>query len=136
MSINVIASEAKQSSKPRKERLDCFASLAMTAEGAETTLSKPLAHKPRVLQPIPPRQIDRLGNPDPQPRDDLRLADARMQRERRGIEGQFAVRDRNAQRLAEFAGAGTQRTLVVQATAAAHRGDAMGRLQRADQHGA
>src|ERR1700712_1348421 len=30
MSHNVIASEAKQSSKPRKERLDCFATLAMT----------------------------------------------------------------------------------------------------------
>src|SRR5713226_1745870 len=29
---NVIASEAKQSISPRKERMDCFASLAMTAE--------------------------------------------------------------------------------------------------------
>jgi hypothetical protein len=28
----VIASEAKQSILPRKERVDCFASLAMTAE--------------------------------------------------------------------------------------------------------
>jgi hypothetical protein len=29
----VIASEAKQSISPRKERMDCFASLAMTGRG-------------------------------------------------------------------------------------------------------
>jgi hypothetical protein len=29
--LHVIASEAKQSISPRKERMDCFASLAMTA---------------------------------------------------------------------------------------------------------
>jgi hypothetical protein len=31
--INVIASEAKQSIVPHKERMDCFAALAMTGKG-------------------------------------------------------------------------------------------------------
>ena len=57
------------------------------------------------------------------------LLEPRMQRDRRRIERQFAVLDGDAERLAQFAGARAQRALVVQAAAAAHRGNAVGRLQ-------
>ena len=41
--LNVIASEAKQSISPRKERMDCFASLAMTALLLSGSLAKRLS---------------------------------------------------------------------------------------------
>jgi hypothetical protein len=37
----VIASEAKQSISPSKERMDCFASLAMTVVDADDRTEKP-----------------------------------------------------------------------------------------------
>jgi hypothetical protein len=43
-SFSVIASEAKQSMSPRKERMDCFAALAMTtnwAKGKRTANENP-----------------------------------------------------------------------------------------------
>ena len=64
------------------------------------------------------------------------FARARMQRDRRRIERQFAVLAGDAERGAEFAGPRAERAFVVQAAASAHRWNAVGRLQRADQHGA
>src|SRR5215213_1889929 len=98
--------------------------------------SKRLAQKPRSLQPISPRQFNRFCNSDPQTGGDLGFAEPRMQGEWRRIERQRIMFDGDAERLAELAGPGTQRTLLLQAAAAAHRRQAVGRLQRADQHGA
>src|SRR5215213_4691145 len=98
--------------------------------------SKRLAQKPRSLQPISPRQFNRFCNSDPQTGGDLGFAEPRMQREWRLIQRQRIVFDGDAERLAELAGPGTQRALLLQAAAAAHRRQTVGRLQRADQHGA
>jgi hypothetical protein len=54
-----------------------------------------------------------------------------MQRERRHIQWQLALLDRDVKCFAQFSGSRTQRALVMQAAATAHRGNAVGRLQRA-----
>src|SRR5258708_7170354 len=56
MSISVIASEAKQSIPPRKERMDCFASLAMTwrRTGSSATI---LHHRVRSLRSQIPKRL-------------------------------------------------------------------------------
>src|ERR1700682_1402064 len=59
--------------------------------------SKPLAQEFRILQPIPPRQIDGLGEADPHAGDDGHLASPRMQRERGLIERQLAMFDGDAE---------------------------------------
>ena len=70
-------------------RMNRVATSSRDASGRER-----LAQKPRALQPVAPRQIHRLGDADPNPDDESGLADARMQRERRLIQRQAAVRDR------------------------------------------
>src|SRR6266849_3968791 len=50
--------------------------------------SKPPAQKFRTFQPVSPGQLDCLGDADPQPRDDIRLARAGVQRDRGSIERQ------------------------------------------------
>ena len=60
----------------------------------------------------------------------------RMQRDRRPVERQGVVRDGDAERFGQLARARAQRALIVQTAAPAHRRQAVGRLQRADQHGA
>ncbi|THD56648.1 MAG: hypothetical protein E8A46_03335 [Bradyrhizobium sp.] len=54
----VIASEAKQSILPRKERMDCFVAslLAMTA-GSETTQTSGGSHGHHRLYPLPARSV-------------------------------------------------------------------------------
>src|SRR6266404_7051353 len=111
----------------------------MTPHGSDKLmlqLSKRLAQKSRSLQPVAPRQFDRLGDADPYAGRDVGFSEPRTQCERRLIERQLAVLDRDAERLAELAGSGTQRAFLLQATAAAHRRQTVGWLQCADQHGA
>ena len=99
-------------------------------------VSKRLAQKLRTLQSISPRQLDRLGDADPHPHGDLRLARARMQRDWRGVQRKPVMLVGNPKRFRQLARAGAQRSLVMQSAPPPHRGDAVGRLQRADQHGA
>src|SRR5258705_8718878 len=49
----VIASEAKQSIVPRNERMDCFASLAMTSRHTLTTSPR---NAPEALMNLPPKE--------------------------------------------------------------------------------
>src|SRR5882672_12736488 len=96
--------------------------------------SKRLAEEFRALQPISPRQLDRFGNADPQPRDDVRFFRARMQRDGRGIQRQAVVLVGNPKRYGQLAWPRAQQSLIMQSTAPAHCGNAMRRLQGADQH--
>src|SRR5437867_1769946 len=66
--------------------------------------SKRFAQKPRSLQPVAPGQFDRLGDADSHAGGDVGFAEPRMQRERRNVERQFIMLDRDAKRLAELAG--------------------------------
>src|SRR5216684_1970021 len=96
--------------------------------------SKRLAEKFRALQPISPRQFDRFGNTDPQPRNDVRFFRTRMQRDGRGVQRQAVVLVGNPKRFRQLARPRAQQSLIMQSTAPAHRGDAVGRLQGAEQH--
>src|SRR6266436_8729313 len=96
--------------------------------------SKRLAEEFRALQPISPRQLDCFGNADPQPRDDVWFFRARMQRDWRGVQRQAVVLVGNPKRFGQLARPRAQQSLIVQSTATAHCGNAMGRLQGADQH--
>src|SRR5437899_7026095 len=81
----------------------------MTANDVDTAHpSKRLAQKLRSLQPVPPRQIDRFCYSDPYAGRDVGLSEPRTQRKRRLIERQCVMFDRDTQRLAELARAGTQ----------------------------
>src|ERR1700760_1224469 len=95
---------------------------------------KRLAHKCRALQPVSPGQLRRLGDADPDPADHIDFAHARMQGKWRLVQRQFAVPDGDAERLAQFAGTRAQGARFRHAAAAAHHGETMGGLQRADQH--
>src|SRR5258708_17024226 len=57
-------------------------------DGLMLSSSKRLAEKFRTFQPVSPGQLDRLGEADPQPGDDVRLARAGMQRDRGSIQRQ------------------------------------------------
>src|SRR5258706_10612004 len=96
--------------------------------------SKRLAEKFRAFQSIPPRQFDSLGKADPHATDDVRFGRARMQCDWWHVEGQFALLDRNGKRFAQLARPGAERSLVVQSPPAPHGRNAVGRLQRANQH--
>jgi len=52
----VIASEAKQSILPHKERMDCFAALAMTARASNTRLRPRGTMRPRSYLNLPPKE--------------------------------------------------------------------------------
>src|SRR5258708_4854875 len=88
-------------------------------DGFMPSSSKPLAEKSRALQPISPGKFDRFGNADPHARDDLRFVRARVQRDRRLVERQFAVRDGDPERLGHLAQAPAQRTLLLPSAPAA-----------------
>src|ERR1700704_1469688 len=64
---SVIASVAKQSILPRKERMDCFAALAMTSKHSFTTSPR---NAPEALMNLPPKEgVGNAGCPwHPQPR--------------------------------------------------------------------
>src|SRR6266581_7875111 len=96
--------------------------------------SKRLAEEFRALQPISPRQLDRFGNADPQPRDDVWFFRTRMQRDWRGVERPAVVLVGNPKRFGQLARPRAQQSLIMQSTAPAHGGNAVGRLQGADQH--
>src|SRR5229473_1759321 len=63
----VIASEAKQSIAPRKERMDCFAALAMTSKHTFATSPR---NAPEPLMNLPPKEgVGNAGCPlHPRPR--------------------------------------------------------------------
>src|SRR5215213_9314924 len=90
--------------------LDAPPSRSMTTSDVDAAQpSKRLAQKLRSLDPISPRQLDRLGNSDPHAGDDLGFAEPRMQGEWRRIQRQRIMFDGDAERLAELAGPRTQR---------------------------
>jgi hypothetical protein len=96
--------------------------------------SKWLAQKSRTFQPITPREFDRLGNPDPHACHDLGFCRARIQRDRRSIQGQCIMRVGDPERLRHFARTRAERSLIVQFPPAPHGGNPMRWLKRADQN--
>src|SRR5262249_39932726 len=97
---------------------------------------KRLAEEFRALDPVAPRQLDRLGDTDADADLDVRFFRARKQRDRRLVERPLAVCDADAECLAGLARPRAQVARIVQAPAPSDWREAMGRLQRADQHGA
>src|SRR3981189_1560959 len=81
--------------------------------------SKRFTEEFRALQPISPRQFDRFGNADPQPRDDVRFFRARIQRDGRGIQRQAVVLVGNPKRFGQLARPRAQQSLIMQSTAPA-----------------
>src|SRR6202163_5090860 len=86
-------------------------------DGLMPRSSNRLAEKFRALQPISPRQFDRLGNADPQPRDDVRFCRARVQRDRWDVERQAVVLVGNPKRFRQLARPRAQQSLIMQSTA-------------------
>src|SRR5262252_4743896 len=93
-----------------------------------------LAEKPRALEPVAPRLIDRLGDADARPDRDLHLGRPSPQLEWRRIERQSIVRPADAERLAYPTGARAQQSRVVQAPPAAHFCKSFEGFDRPDQH--
>ena len=100
-----------------------------------TIIRKRLAEEFRAPDAIAPGQLDGLGDADPDAGRDLHILRPRMQRDRRPVQRQGVVRDGDAERFGQLARARAQRVHIDRMAAAAHRGQAMRRLQRADQHG-
>src|SRR5712671_4566572 len=65
--------------------------------------SKRLAQKLRIFQPVSPGQLDCLGEADPQPGDDIRLARAGMQRDRGSIQRQAVMLITDPERFRQLA---------------------------------
>ena len=80
----VIASAAKQSILPRKERMDCFASLAMTSKHTFTLSPR---NAPEPLMNLPPKEgVGNAGCPlHPRPRVHLVLVERTRVNEYPGI---------------------------------------------------
>src|ERR1700722_10978965 len=96
--------------------------------------SERFAQKARTFEAVAPGKVHGLGQADARADRDLDLFVAMMQLERWGIERKAILRPRDAERLAQAAGARAQQAHVAHATPAAHCRDALERLDRADQH--
>ena len=126
--IHVIArSECERSnplSRSHSANMDCFAS---PRNDGSTMHGRASAHQNGLLKNLDPFNPYRHGRstalviPIRTPATISGLPSRACSANRRRIERQLAVLDGDAERLAEFAGPGTQRALVVQAAAAAHR---------------
>src|SRR4051794_41378579 len=79
-----------------------------------------------------------LGDADARTNRGLRryVGAAGAELERRAVERQAVVHDRDAERLAELAGPRAERARILDAAPAPHRLEARRRLDRPDQHGA
>src|SRR5438874_2972588 len=88
----------------------------------------------RAAERVAPRQVGGAGDPDSLPAGELRRSGARLEPEGRLVQRQAVVLAGNAERLAEPARARAEETLVLEPPPAAHRLQAVGRLERADQH--
>ncbi|GEM_PF-220124 len=97
-------------------------------------LAKRPADEARAGQAEAPRHVHGLGDADARARDHLEGLLGRCQGERRRVQRHAVHGAAHAQRLAQFAGAGTQQLDVVHPAPRAHGGDAGQRLERADQH--
>src|SRR5579862_5822998 len=93
-----------------------------------------LTEKARAFQAVAPRLFDRLGDADARSGDNLHLALARKERERRRVEGQAVLVVGDPQRLADPAGPGAEQPHVDDATPAAHDREPLSRLDGPDQH--
>src|SRR6476659_722410 len=96
--------------------------------------SKRLAEKSRALQSVSPGQFGSFRNADPRACDNVRLVRPGVQRDRGRVQRQAVTRIGDAERLRQLARSRAQRSLVMQSAAAPHDGNAVGRLQGADQH--
>src|ERR1700756_5400930 len=79
-----------------------------------------LAEKARAFQAVAPRFFDRLGDADARSGDNLHLALAGKERERRRVDGQAVLGVGDPQRLADPAGAGAKQPHVGDAAPAVH----------------
>ena len=106
--------------------------------GSHAALGRPgPRHAARPLHAEPPRQLRRLGDPDPRPDDDLDVLPAgrrRLDRHRPDRKVGRVVLERDAERLCELARARAQVLEPLEAAALAHVLDALQRLERAEQH--
>ena len=85
-------------------------------------------------QPITPRQLRRLGDADADAGGDLGRAFAGVKLERQAVERQPVVRAGDSHRLRQAAGSGAEQPLVIELAPPAHLGQALQRLDGADQH--
>src|SRR5260221_14194587 len=95
-------------------------------------LPERLAQKFRSGEPIPPRQLRRLGDADPHPDPDLRRLVARINLERQAVERQPVVHAGHAHRLRQASRPGAEQPLVGNAVPPpAYLGQALERLHGA-----
>src|SRR5215475_11414762 len=95
-----------------------------------------LADEARAGEAEAPRMLDRLGDADTRPGDDLRHAGACRDFERRRIEGKTVVRAADLQGFAQAPRSRAQEPLVGDAPPPAHGGEPDQRPKRANEHGA
>src|SRR5579862_4270198 len=97
--------------------------------------SKGATEEGRAGIAVSPGPLDGAGDPDACPDRDLGLRLARDQPERWPVERHPVARARDAERLAELPRAGAERPLAVEPAARAHRIEAVGGRERADERG-
>src|SRR6185437_13147473 len=97
---------------------------------------KRLTPKPRALEAVAPRLRHRLGDADAGAGNDLLIAAAGEDRERRRGQGEPVMGAGHAERFADPAWPGAQQPRVSQPAAAPHHRKPVDRLDGPDQHGA
>ena len=95
-----------------------------------------MGQEARPGEHVAPRQVGGPGDPDAKRRADDGGDGRREEPERRPVEGQPVVLAGDTERLLSRPGPRAQKTRVVEAPAFAHRVEAAGRLQGADEDGA
>src|ERR1700751_1829409 len=90
----------------------------------------------RILEAVAPRQVRRLGDADARTHRNLGDTAARLQHEIRRREPRAVLLARDGERLAESTRPRAQKLLRALTAPAAHGGETVGRLKRAQQHGA
>ena len=92
------------------------------------------AHKERTADRVAPWQLDRARDADAGPDDDVDRLRGWLEAERRTVEGQPVVRSGDSERLREASGPRAEQPHVVETSTDAHLVDAVGGLERAQEH--